>query len=164
MKRINKLTVGFCFLAALFSLSQAQLKSQLPSTPSIEQSIRIPGLSSALGSLNLFDPSRFSMSHSYSLSFISGGGMSTSLGMYQNTMRYLLTDKLLLTTHLGFIHNPLQGNALTGKNLTNNLIYGADLLYHPTNNLWLNFSFSQAPASSRFYYPYYYRYLPEYSE
>lgn len=150
-----------CMLIILAPAGKAQLKSQLPAGTTIEQSIRIPGLSAAIGSLNLFDPSRFSMSHSYSLSFMSGGGYSTSLGMYQNTMRYLVSDKLLLTTRLGFIHNPLQGGYGTNQNLWNNLIYGADVLYHPTPNLWLNLSINQGPLYNRYYYPYTNRFFSE---
>lgn len=159
MKQNTWLRIG-CGILLLFTVTQAQLKSQIREAPTVEQSIRVPGLSSALGSLSLFDPSRFSMSQSYSLSFMSGAGRTASLGMYQNSMTYLFSDKLLLNARLGFIHDPLQRGSLASTSLLDNLVYGADLLYHPNKNLWLNLSFDRAPMVNR-YYPYYSRFYSE---
>jgi len=143
------------------ALVHAQLKSQIPETPTLEQVIRVPGVSS-LNNLSWFDPNRFSIHQSYSLSFISGSGQSQSLGLYQNSMSYVFSDKLLLNTRFGFVHNPFNvGNAINRSNMLDNLLYGADLTYRPRENLIMNFSFDKVPVTYRYrYYPYNSLYSP----
>jgi len=134
----------------------AQLKSQLPQLPTTSEVIHLPGLSS-LSKFSLFDPSRFSMHQSYSMSFMSGGGQSASLGVYQNSMSFLLSNKLLLNTRFGFYHDPFKlGNTTTtNNNMFNNLFFGADLTYQPKENVLFSIRFDRMPYYGYYYNPYF---------
>ena len=149
------LLLAVLFICAINSL-QAQLKSQIEPPLSVERSIQIPGLGSTSLGLNFLDPSRFSMHHSYSLSYMSFGNQSASMGIYQNVMSYVFSDKLVLNGHFGFMHDPLKmGNSATTTNLMDNMIYGAELSYRPKDNVLLNVRFDKVPYYSRYgYYPY----------
>lgn len=159
-KTINLIVVGI-FWAAGIGL-QAQLKSQLPQAISVSEAIRIPGVGSVRSALGFIDPNRFFMHQSYSLSYSSWGGGSASLGVYQNNMSYIFSEKLAMNARLGFVHNPLNlGSMTTQSNMIDNLIYGADLIYRPKDNTILSISFDKNPYyyRSRFYpYGYYYQY------
>jgi hypothetical protein len=140
---------------------RAQLKSQLPQDISVSEAIQIPGVGSTSSALGFIDPNRFFMHQSYSLSFLSWGGGSASMGVYQNTMSYIFSEKLAMNARLGFIHNPLSIGSLTNQsNLMDNLIYGADLIYRPKDNTILRISFDKSPYYRRSgFYPYgYYQY------
>ncbi len=47
------------------------------------------------------DPNKFSMSHSYSLSFTSFGGQSYNQGLYLNTMMYQLSNPIKMYFQFG---------------------------------------------------------------
>ncbi|MCJ7813747.1 hypothetical protein MUP95_10580, partial [bacterium] len=68
---------------------------------------------------SLIDPSKFSMSHSYSLSYFSWGGKSFSQGLYLNTMNYQLSEPLFMQVRIGYAHQPFgimnQSNGMNGK-------------------------------------------------
>jgi len=138
-------------LIILLSVSSfAQYKSQVEELPTLEKAIQFPGSNNSNG-LNLLDPNRFFMNQSYSLSMGFGQTGTGSMGMYMNNMSYILTSDLIVNARLGFVHNPLQmGNTMTG-NLGQNLIYGADILYKPTENMRLKLSFDKRPYT---YNPY----------
>lgn len=132
-------------------LIKAQFKSQLKEKPSVEKSIQIPGVGPSSLGFSLFDPNRFFMNQSYSLSYMSFGKSSASLGIYQNTMSYIFSDKLTLSGRIGFVHNPLQmGVNQSSLSSTNNMIYGAELNYHPKDNLFLNLRFDKVPIYYRY--------------
>ena len=158
-KAINLIIVGTILVAGVNL--QAQLKSQLPQDLSVSEAIKIPGVGSTGSALSFIDPNRFFMHQSYSLSFLSCGGGSASLGVYQNTMSYIFSEKLAMNARLGFMHNPLSiGNLTNQSNLMDNLIYGADLIYRPKDNTMFRISFDKSPYYRRSgFYPYgYYQY------
>jgi hypothetical protein len=159
-KTTNLIIVGIIWVAGINL--QAQLKSQLPQDISVSDAIQIPGVGAVSSALGFIDPNRFFMHQSYSLSYSSWGGGSASMGVYQNTMSYIFSEKLAMNARLGFVHNPLNiGSFTTQSNLTDNLIYGADLIYRPKENTLFTISFDKTPYyyRSRFYpYGYYYQY------
>jgi hypothetical protein len=59
------------------------------------------------GGFSLLDPSRFHLSHSYSISYFSGSGYSGSVGLYMGTLEYQLSRPLTLRVGLGYLHQPL---------------------------------------------------------
>jgi len=135
---------------------QAQLKSQLPKALAVEDAIQIPGVGSNSSLLSFIDPNRFFMNQSYSLSYSSFGGGS-SMGVYQNQMSYIFSDKLMMNARLGLMHDPLSiGSYSTGQtNLMDNLIYGFDLSYKPKDNVFFSIRFDKRPYYSRSgFYPY----------
>lgn len=141
------------FLILPFGMSYGQLKSQLKETPTVEQRIKVPGIGSSLMGLGFLDPNRFSMRQSYSLTFSTFGNQSASMGIYQNNMSYIFSDKLMMNARLGMIHDPLKmGNTQMNQNFLNNLFYGADVIYHPKENLLLNLSFEKVPSLYRYGY------------
>ncbi len=155
MRKVINLAVIAFILGATLPL-QAQLKSQLPKPLGVEDAIQIPGLGSKSLGLNFIDPDRFFMNQSYSLSYSSWGGGS-SMGVYQNQMSYIFSDKLMLRTRLGFMHDPLNmgSNTMSPTNLTDKLIYGFDLNYQPKDNVFFNIRFDKAPYYYRSgFYPY----------
>ena len=138
------LSVPFVFL-------NAQLKSQIREKPSVRESISIPGIHSSSLGFNLLDPRRFTMHHSYSLSFANMGNYSTSMGVYQNLMSYVFSKKLWVNANIGFIHNPMKvGMNDYSTSLMDNLIYGAELDYHPKDNIHLNIRFNSVPMRYRY--------------
>jgi len=109
---------------------------------------KIQGIVGLLG----LDPARFSMSQSYTLSFITGGGHSYNQGLYLNTMRYQLSNPLSMFLQLGFVHQPL--GSLGENNFQQQseiFVSGVGLEYKPSDNFRMQFEFSQQPHS---YYPY----------
>lgn len=60
----------------------------------------------------LLDPSRLTMHHSYSMSYLSGPAGGQSVGMYMNSIGYQLARPLYLQVDLALMHDPA---ALVGK-------------------------------------------------
>jgi len=74
----------------------------------------------------LFDPARFSMHQSYSMSFISGGGIgSTGISMFTNTFSYRAADNLFVSADVSAVYSPFSSlgsqfsNSLNGIYLSN---------------------------------------------
>jgi hypothetical protein len=155
MQKVINFTIILVILLMIVPL-QAQLKSQVQKPLGVEKAIQIPGVGSKSLGLNFIDPNRFFMDHSYSLSYSSYGGGS-SIGVYQNQMSYIFSDKLMLRTRLGFMHNPLSlgSNTMTPTNMMDNLIYGIDLNYRPRENTLFRIRFDKSPYYYRSgFYPY----------
>ncbi len=124
------------------STSFAQLKSQTEKPP-IDV---LNGITSTpnLGLFgNLFSPDRFHMSHSYGVTFYSGGGQSGSIGLYTNTMDFRLSNPLFLRVNTGVLHRPFGGPRNAPDNAQ--LVHGAELIYKPTKNFQLNVGYSSTP-------------------
>ena len=152
MQKTIRLVTCILSLAAVFPL-WAQLKSQLPKPLAVEKAIQIPGVGANNSILGFINPDRFFMNQSYSLSYSSYGGGS-SLGVYQNQMSYIFSDKLMVNARLGFMHDPLGMNYSAGQtNLMDNLIYGFDVSYRPKDNVFFNIRYDRTPYyyRSRFY-------------
>lgn len=160
MQKLTAFITIVILVGAIFPV-HAQLKSQLPRPLAVEEAIQIPGVGSNNSSvLSFIDPNRFFMSQSYSLSYSSFGGGS-SMGIYQNQMSYLFSDKLMVRARLGFMHNPLGIGAYSNQptDLMDNLIYGFDLNYQPKENVRFNIRFDKSPYYYRSgFYPYGYSY------
>ncbi|MDP4219376.1 MAG: hypothetical protein Q8916_13445 [Bacteroidota bacterium] len=54
----------------------------------------------------LFDPARFNMHQTYSMSFVSGGGQSTGLGVFTNTFAYKASEDLFISADLSAVYSP----------------------------------------------------------
>lgn len=127
---------------------QAQFKEPFKTDPSVSQQMRTGGLLSGL-----LDPSKFTMRHTYSLSYSTfGGGRGVSLGEYTNSMHYDLSDNLNLETDISVTHSPFGtfSDALT-RDLTGVRLSRVALNYRPTENTFITFQFRQLPSYG--YYP-----------
>lgn len=111
------------------------------------------GLNPVSKPFSLIDLSRLKFSHSYSVSFFSGGGNSGSLGMYTGTIFYELTPSLSLDIALGIAHNP--GLLFGTQSLTDARFFpAAELNYHPSEKFRLSIGFASYPGyNNNRYYP-----------
>jgi len=102
------------------------------------------GRTDGLPNLGL-DMSRFSMTHSYSMNYMSVGGKSLTQGLYLNTMSYQFSIPLTVSLQLGMAHNPFQ-SANTASILQNGpFISGAQIRYQPSEKTVLEVNFRQMP-------------------
>lgn len=89
------------------------------------------GVKPAVTPFSLLDLSRIRWSHSYSVSFFSGGYGSSSVGLLNSTMMYDISPKISLSLNLSIAHNP---SALWGNGNSNSSFLPGFLLdYHPSN-------------------------------
>ena len=96
---------------------------------------------------NLIDPAKFTMTHNYSLSLISSGKRSYNQGLYLNTMTYRFSDPLLMQLKIGYLHQPLGGNAMLPASQQGSVfIQGAHLLYKPTENMYISVDYESYPS------------------
>lgn len=136
-------------------LGLAQLKTQ-DKPVQIKHEITQPIKDQLLG-LSIIDPSKFSMSHSFSMSYFSMGGKGISQGLYLNTMTYQIASPLLLRVQWGiqnFPHNSLAKNhpAFQGGFF----LSGAELQYKPSDKFEMRLQLNKMPGYM--YNPYYYEY------
>ncbi len=96
---------------------------------------RVLGVRPAASPFSLLDFSRIRWSHSYSVSFFSGGNNSGSLGLLTSNMTYELSSKLSLCFKLGVAHSG--GPWSMGREAT--LLPGFRLDYHPSEKFRLVF-------------------------
>jgi hypothetical protein len=107
------------------------------------------------GFLNqLIDPDKFSMSQSYSLSFMSSGRQSTNIGLYLNTINYRISDPLMAQVSVGYMHQPLGGMASQANQNGQVFLQRAMLQYKPTENMTFTVDYQQIPynAMSPYYW------------
>ena len=145
-------TIIFITLVLLIpAIGLGQLKKDA-SQPNISESL------SSYSQQDVFtgflDPSRFTMSHSFSMSYMSFGGGGMMVNSYINTLNYRFSEDLFLTTKLGIMNSPV--NSVPGNNYLNDLEFfgGAELKYFPSENSAITLRFEKAPA---FYSGMYYR-------
>ncbi|MCP4684872.1 MAG: hypothetical protein GY867_05415 [bacterium] len=122
------------------------------------------GIKAAPSPWSLLDASRITWSHSYSVSYFSGGGSSGSLGMLNSSMLYELSSSLHLTLNLGVLHNT---GAIWGDGDNSaSFLPGFRLDYQPSDKFFMSISFQQyngyvSPYSYGDYrysrYPYFWR-------
>ena len=116
--------------------------SEPASQSEMSQKSLVNSLSSGFG---LLDPAKFSMSHSYSVSYFSGSGSGVMTGLYMNTMKYAFSDPLSLTVHLGYLHRPFSSSDTQGMPTDNSVLSGFELLYQPRKNFFLKIEYGAIP-------------------
>ncbi len=146
---MKKLSLSiFLTIAMLFSIASAQMadKAELQSMKS-----DYLGLAPASKPFALIDLSRLQWSHSYSLSFFSGGGSSQTIGLYTGSIFYEITPNLSLNFKLGIAHNP---SGVFDNSLSNNatLLPGLRLDYRPSDNFRITAGFDTYYGN--YLYPY----------
>jgi len=99
------------------------------------------------GFLNsLLDPSRFSMSHSYSLSFGRIGSYSMNTGLYLNTMNYKISNALTTQVRIGFVHQPFGGNNNLYKVGSKVFVQRAMMQYKPSDKFSVTVDYQAFPS------------------
>ncbi|UCE05787.1 MAG: hypothetical protein JSW07_19685 [bacterium] len=130
-----------------------QLKSQ-DKPVQIKQEITRPFRDQFIG-LSIFNPLKFSMSHSISMSYFSLGGKGISQSLYLNTMTYQIASPLLLRVQWGiqnFPYNSLAKNHPAFK--SGFFLSGAELQYKPNDKFEMKLQFNSMPGYM--YNPYLY--------
>jgi len=144
----HSISNGGTFVAALLLLVSAaagQLRYDLPAS-----SAATPLKSMA--SPSWLDPQRFSMSHNFSFSVASGiGGPAgaSSLSIYTNQLRYLVTNNLVLTSQVHLV----QPNIVSAQQLGTNplqVYYRAKMNWQLFRNVSLQVGISNLPRRSRY--------------
>ncbi len=132
-------------LITILSVGMGQLKSDLSQNNAIPQ-----GLSGSDGSImSLFDPSRFSMNHSFSASMISMNKQSISVMSYTNNMNFMLRDNLRVQTYLTFMQPNMISSNTQNPYSNSQLYFNTVLDYNPTENTHFQVSFGNYPIYGR---------------
>jgi len=136
--RLRK-TLLAVFLIAVAGSVSAQMadKAELHSISKSPSSVK-----PAADLFSLLDLSKVSWSHSYSVSFFSGGAMSGSVGLLNSAMLYEFSPKLSLILNLGVAHSGGQW----GQDRNTTLLPGFTLDYHPSDKFRLTFQVQKYDA------------------
>ena len=110
------------------------------------------GIAPASKPFSLIDLSRINWTHSYSVSFFSGGGTSGTSGLYFGNIFYEFSKSLSLDIGIGIAHNP---GALFDNAIGNDAQFypSLNLDYHPSEKFRLSIGVARVPVS--YYSPYY---------
>ena len=133
MKRIQRVLLVLAVVAA-------GLRAESPN-PSL--AFKSAGSFQPVGFLStLLDPSRWSMSQQYSVSFLSNGKQGFSQGLYINTIRFRLSDPLSMEVRLGAVH----GLGMDKNRGGVGFLQGATLQYRPSNNTTFTVDVQSVPS------------------
>jgi len=105
---------------------------------------------------SLLDPSKLSISHSYSMSFSRFGNQSLNQGLYLSTIRYQPTDAVEMQLRIGMLHQPFGQSPLNQDTNGRVFIQRAMMRYQPTSSMTLTFDYQVLP--SNYYLPFRYWY------
>lgn len=139
MRRIHSLLI---VMACASTVAFGQFKTADQPRPTVSESLVRQDGGLLFG---WFDPSRFSMHQSYSLSYSTAGGHGMSLGVYTNSMFYQISKPLDVQFDVSVMHSPYSsfGNA---KDLSGIYLSRAQLNYRPSKNMLLQISYRQLPS------------------
>ncbi len=121
-----------------------QLKSQAKPAQIKEEIVR--PYQDQYSVFSIFNPSKFSMSHSFSMSFLSLGGKGISQGLYLNTLSYQIANPLLLRVQWGIQNYPYNSLAKNHPAFQSGFfLSGAELQYKPSDKLEMRLQFNNMP-------------------
>lgn len=159
MKEIQMPKKIILCILLLFVVSSSLAQTQMPPSQSSVLDPSKLGLKTKGFLDHLLDPSRFSMSHSYSLSLFNFGNQSINQGLYLNTMTYRISDPLLMQVAIGFLHQPFGGFQGQGEGQNGKMfVQRAMLQYKPSKNMTLTIDYRSIPSSMVSPYGYGYGY------
>ena len=132
-------------LITMLSVGMGQLKSDLS-----QNNTMFKDPTNSDGSImSLFDPSRFSMNHSFSASMMNMNKQSISVLSYTNNMNFLLRDNLRLKTYLTFMQPNMISSNTQNPYSNSQLYFNTVLDYNPTENTRFQVSFGNYPMYGR---------------
>ncbi len=147
MKRM--LLIGLLLLTP--AILSAQFKAQ-EKTTDIGKAIAAPATNLFLG---IFNPDKFHMSHSFSMSYFTLGGHGVMLNSYVNTIDYQFNPALSMRLNLGLMNSPY--NSLPNSPALNRTQFfgSGELEYRARDNMSIKVGVNVSPN----YNPYLW-YLP----
>ena len=101
---------------------------------------------------SIFNPSRFNMNHSFSMSMMSMGSQSIGVASYTNNMNFTLRDNLRLQTYMTLMQPKIISSELANPYANTQVYFNAALNYNPTPNTHLLISFGNYPSYYNSYY------------
>ncbi|RJP80913.1 MAG: hypothetical protein C4524_02695 [Candidatus Zixiibacteriota bacterium] len=121
--------------------------------------LRSGGDGPTLQPLGIFDPSRMTFSHSYSMSYFTSGGQGAMRGLFMETIGYRLSNPLSLTLNLGYLHQPYSSSGPDGLTQGGQFVGGAALTWRPNRNMFLQLEVANYPQNGLYgYNPYWSRF------
>lgn len=148
MKSIRVLLV-FVLFSAVSTL--AQFKSQ-ESRPNVAEGLMQESPSTVF--LGWFNPEKFQMHHSLSLSYQTFDGHGLSLGTYTNSMLYDFADNVRARADISLSYSPYNSFSKFGKNDFSSIYLSrAQLDYKPWDNVTVQVQYRNSPY--RYYSPFY---------
>lgn len=153
---MRKMVCGGIVLAALLgSVASAQFKPNVEPRERISGSLLRPAGESFLS--GLFNPNNFSMRHSFSLSYLTGGGQGLSMGVYTNSLMYKFSDDLDIQADISLMASPYNTFGKQDQSSLNGLFLNrAELNYRPWKNALFQIQYFQLPPASFMGYGYRY--------
>ncbi len=140
---LNTILGTYCLLGILFG----QFRSDVPikSLPT-----NLNGELEKQTAINLFDPNRLSINHSFGISMISNQQNSFSVAGLTNQLTYIASDNLKLDGNIIFymMKNPIQQKNLLFEQF--DIAYNAGITYQPTKNSFLQLRFQNFPQKQRY--------------
>ena len=143
------------FIAVAILALAAPVSGQMVDRAELESISRVNalGVNPVDKPFSLIDLSRLQWSHSYSLSYVSGGAYSGSTGILNTSMFYEFSPKLSLLLNIGIAHNA--GVIWGDGNNAASVLPGFVLDYHPSDKFQMTIGVQTIRGDA--YNPYYYR-------
>ncbi len=99
--------------------------------------------------LGIFNPSKFSMAQSYSMSYSASGSSGLALGVYTNAMMYQFTDNLNLQVDASLMHSPYNTFSKNFQNDLNGIyVSRAQLNYSVSKDFKISLLYNNLPRAS----------------
>ena len=100
-----------------------------------------------MGSLfSLIDPSKFSMGHTFGMSYSSFGNNGMALGVYTNRIAYEFNEQLDIEVNTSFVNSPYNtlGDSFS-QSINGVYIDRARINYNPSDKFKISLQFSNSP-------------------
>ncbi|MDA0986929.1 MAG: hypothetical protein O3A55_04935 [Bacteroidetes bacterium] len=138
----------FIFVTFLvFQFTFAQFKNNGQNVPSVSASLLRP--MNLYDFQSLIDPSKLQMRHSISMSFLSAGNQNIMLNSYTNSLFYKFNNKLYANVDISVQNSPYNSVDPRLQNQFSGIfINNAELVYKPTKDFHLSFSYQQSPYAN----------------
>jgi hypothetical protein len=153
MKRI--LVLGFLTLFANLAGAQFRPGTGIPSDDKPSSTVdAMSGHGDDFFS-RLFDPARFNMQQTYTMSFVSGGGQSTGLGIFTNTFAYRASQDLLISADLSAVYSPFSTlGSKFQQSLNGVYLSSARMDWKLSDHSSLRIEYNGMPYGSSYFSPY----------
>jgi len=140
-----KILIKAAVLLIIFSgMAVCQFRSQPEARSSVAGTLIRPDDGGLL--FGWFDPSKFTVRNSYSLSYTTSGGKGYSIGELTSNLAYQISNPLSVQFDVSLMHSPY--NNLGGdfaKDITGIYLTRAELDYRPSKNMLLQIQYRQLP-------------------
>jgi hypothetical protein len=140
------------FASVMSSRAQFRPGFGLPQEKPVDARTAMTSSTSFLSSL--FDPERFSMRQTYSMSFMSGAGYSLGLSALTNTFAFKAADNLFFSADVSAVYSPYSSlGTAHSKSLNGIYLTNARMDWRLGEHTSLHIIYSAPPAGSFMYDP-----------